>query len=127
MPITRAEISVILEDLCARWPKAFAMYQRGRRPLQIGVHMDILAQLAIEPKLLSAPLRCYCAATAICLPRSPGAARIDLDGEPVDTVRAEDVERARARLAAIKAAKNSITTQPEKEPPVPVRAGLATA
>jgi ProQ/FINO family len=38
-------IRAILELLAERWPSAFSIYEARRRPLKIGVHLDILAAL----------------------------------------------------------------------------------
>jgi hypothetical protein len=38
-------IRAVLELLAERWPSAFSIYEARRRPLKIGVHLDILAAL----------------------------------------------------------------------------------
>ena len=38
-----AKARAIIELLAERWPAAFSVFERRRRPLKVGVHVDILA------------------------------------------------------------------------------------
>jgi len=57
-----ATAKATIELLAARWPRCFAVYQKQRKPLKLGVHRDILAALdgAVAPRDLNNALRYYC-------------------------------------------------------------------
>jgi sRNA-binding protein len=80
----------------ARWPLAFSVHQMRRRPLKIGIHLDILAELgdAVPPAELALALRCYVANRVYRSRLVAGAVRIGLDGEPAGVVTAREAEYA---------------------------------
>jgi sRNA-binding protein len=102
--------------------KCFSVYQGGRRPLKLKIHLDIQAGLggAITPTELHKALGVYCANDAYLRSSQEGAQRIDLDGNPAGIVTAEEAQHARARLAGRKAPKPTTS-----EPPTPKRLSLA--
>jgi len=70
------------------WPLAFSIYENRRRPLKIGIHLDIAATLdgAVTPAELALALRCYCANKVYRSRLIAGAVRIGLDGAPAGIV-----------------------------------------
>jgi ProP effector len=95
-------VTTILELLAERWPSAFSIYEARRRPLKIGIHLDILAALdgAVTPGDLGCALRVYVGNRVYRSRLVAGAARIGLDGEPAGIVsEAEAAGPATARSA----------------------------
>ena len=86
-------ISAVLELLTETYPKCFALFERRRRPLKIGIHEDILVALAgaVTPEELSAALRVYVTNGVYRSRLIAGATRIDLAGEPAGVVTPEQV------------------------------------
>jgi ProP effector len=91
--------------LAERFPAAFAIKPSHRRPLKIGIHVDILAQLGdtIVPRDLSDALHTYVANIGYLKAMVAGADRIDLNGVPVGTVSAEHADIAYERQCDHKA------------------------
>jgi ProP effector len=121
-------------SILAEWfPHAFAVYERRRRPLKIGVHVDILERTggAIEPRELARALRYYTANTGYLRSASrPGAERVDLDGKPAGVVTPEQAEATRLRLSLRKqridaGTPPSAKAAPGIQPPTPKRLSLA--
>jgi sRNA-binding protein len=83
-------VAAVLELLVETWPKCFAIYEKRRRPLKIGIHLDILAALdgAVTPAELSRALRMYTANAVYRSRLRAGAVRIGLDGMPAGEVTA---------------------------------------
>jgi ProP effector len=92
----------VLADL---FPACFTVFEQERRPLKIGIHLDVLAALdgAITPKECAKALRVYCANRCYLQSCVENAPRIDLDGNAVGTITAEEASHARRRLAQRKA------------------------
>jgi len=121
---------VALADL---FPQCFAVFQGSRKPLKIGIHADVVNALAgaITAKEASLALAIYCgnhgylkACTKV------GTPRIDLHGNTVGSVSAEEAGNAKQRLAQQRAkqAKRQRATKPTKpalSPSAPRRLGLA--
>jgi sRNA-binding protein len=118
----------LIELLAARWPNCFFIYQTRRRPLKRGIRGDIWAALnnVITYTQLKAALGFYCLNHGHLLACKADAPRIDLDGNIVGTVSAEEAKCCADRLAARSARKAS-----KKETPAPAdsaaprRLGLA--
>ncbi len=97
--------NAFIELLAERWPAVFSIYEVRRRPLKLGIHLDILAALdgAVTPKELKFGLSRYCNNAgylrACC---REGATRVDLDGNAAGAVSSDDAKRAVERLAAHK-------------------------
>jgi ProQ/FINO family len=52
--------AAVIDTLAERWPNAFFADPQKRRPLKVGVHLDILEALpGVNKKTLSAALRFY--------------------------------------------------------------------
>jgi ProP effector len=115
-------VAAVIALLAEMFPKCFSVYQGGRRPLKLKIHLDIQAGLggAITPTELHKALGVYCANDAYLRSSQEGAQRIDLDGNPAGIVTAEEAQHARARLAGRKAPKPTTS-----EPPTPKRLSLA--
>jgi ProP effector len=98
--------------LAETWPACFCVYERRRRPLQLGIHRDILAALggAVTEEELSRALRYYTGNAWFLRAMVAGAARISLDGNPAGTVTPEEAATATVRLANRK----------RKRPPSPI-------
>lgn len=93
-------IGAIFELLAERWPSCFAIFEKHRRPLKIGIHNDILAALegAVTEAELKRALRVYVSNRVYRSRLVAGAARIGLAGEPAGTV-TEQQEAARPAVA----------------------------
>jgi ProP effector len=91
----------IIEILAERFPATFFVFEQRRRPLKLGIHLDVLAALgdAITPEGCAAAMRAYCANDGYLLACTAGAARIDLHGNIVGQVSAEEAAHAKQRLA----------------------------
>jgi ProP effector len=84
--------------LAERFPACFAINPRYRRPLKLGIHVDILARLnTIAPRDLSAALRIYVSNIKYLSALVAGAERVDLNGIPAGTVTAEHADIARVQ------------------------------
>jgi ProP effector len=123
---SRKAITATIALLAERFPQCFALYERKRVPLKIGIRRDIEAALngAITPIELSNALRMYCGNSGYLHSTRPGAPRIDLNGKPAGVVTAHESEAARARLKARKQAKAA--SKPSRPTtPAPKRLSLA--
>jgi ProP effector len=116
--------------LAERFPACFAVSPSYRRPLKLGIHLDILAQLSdtIAPRDLSAALRIYVSNSKYLKALITGADRVDLNGMPAGTVTAEHADIAKAqyeqRREKRKATQKQLAIAPAKsaEAPKPVAA-----
>jgi ProP effector len=90
--------------LAETWPSCFSVYERRRRPLQLGIHHHILAALdgAVILRELRRALGYYTGNTWYLRATVAGAARIGLDGNAAGAVTAEEAAAAAARLASRK-------------------------
>jgi ProP effector len=121
-----------LSVLRERFPAAFAdLNDRRRQPLKVGIHADIVAAL---PELDAAAIRCamrfYVCGFRYQYSVVEGAARIDLNGNAVGIVSADEAEHARLTVQGVKAkrrASDSTRSAPlvTPEKPQPKRLGLA--
>jgi ProP effector len=120
-----AAIQALIELLVDAFPRAFFMYERRRRPLKIGIHLDIFNTMAgaILPGELNAALQFYTGNAGYLLACRPGAARIDLDGAPSGVVSDQHAVRAAARLAGRQ--RRRVARKAEPVGPAPKRDGLA--
>jgi len=85
--------------LAERFPAAFAIKPYHRRPLKLGIHIDILARLSdtITPRDLSTALRVYVGNIGYLKALVTGADRVDLEGMPAGMVTAEHASIAKAQ------------------------------
>jgi len=94
--------------LADTWPQCFFLYEKRRKPLAIGIHRDIIAaQPDIDVRELSTALRIYVSNHCYLRNCREGAGRVDLDGNIVGEVSAEDAKSAAARRA-VRTAKKQI-------------------
>jgi sRNA-binding protein len=88
--------------LAELFPACFAVFQDRRKPLKLGIREDLIAAMtgAITAKEASLALAIYCGnhgyRKACC---KAGAPRIDLNGNTVGSVSAEEAANAKQRLA----------------------------
>jgi sRNA-binding protein len=96
-------ITTILELLVARWPSAFSIYEARRRPLKVGIHLDVLAALgdAVTPDALGLALKVYVANRVYRSRLIAGAVRINLTGEPAGIVSEAEATQARPKPKAV--------------------------
>jgi ProP effector len=126
MTMTRDEKAAALALLAGTFPK------RRRKPLNVGIHIDLQAALdgAVTPREVRAALRHYTGKAGYLSGSRTGAQRIDLDGNVAGIVTANEEEHSQRRLAGMAAAKarraqERTQQQAAEEAPQPRRAGLA--
>jgi sRNA-binding protein len=110
-----ADANATLALLRERFPNCF----NGRRPLKIGIHLDILARLGdeIAPRSLARALQYYTRRDAYLQHIVRGAWRYDLDGNPVgDVVPREIEQQAKEKLAKITARRKQRQAPPPPSP-----------
>ena len=107
-------IKALLELLCVRFPSCFVLFEQRRRPLKIGIHADILAEVgdAIKQEELSEALRCYTHNQVYRSRLIAGATRVDLNGLPAGFV----TEKQEA------SAKKAVSVKPSSPKPAPKEA-----
>ena len=90
-----------IDLLAETFPQCFAVFERRRRPLKLGIHSDVLAKLngAITPKECATALRIYCANRFYLQSCIEGAPRVDLNGEAAGQVTADEAANATQRRA----------------------------
>ena len=92
-----------IAQLAELYPSCF---RRPRQPLKIGIHNDIIARHPeLRPSLIASALKTYTRSLGYLETLTAGAARIDLEGNPVGSVTAADEEDAKRKIA--KAAKRA--------------------
>jgi ProQ/FINO family len=94
-------------------------FRQPNQPLKIGIHNDIIARHPeLQPGLIASALRTYTRSVGYLETRKSGAARIDLEGNPVGTVTAADEADAERKIAraARRAAAKAIEGRPENVP-----------
>ncbi len=100
----RSGAETVIATLSQRWPRAFAVRQSQRRPLKIGIHVDMLAALdgAMTAAELGDALDGYVKSSGYLrrLTRA-GAERIGLDGAPAGEVTPEEANQARMTLSQL--------------------------
>ena len=123
--MTAAEVIALLIE---KWPKAFCVYEKNRRPLKLRVDMEILAALGgvVSPGDLERALRFYTSNTVYLSKCRAGAPRVGLDGEQSGGVTPEEAARALRlwrRAVRRRAAKRAERERAEKEREENERAG----
>jgi sRNA-binding protein len=93
-------VAAVLQLLAERWPAAFSILERKRRPLAIGIHHAILAALdgVVTPAELSTALGCYVGNPRYLKRLRKGAVRFGLDGAAVGAVTPEQALHAQFAL-----------------------------
>jgi ProP effector len=96
-PEERQKREAAIRILAERWPKCFAVDEKRRRPLKVGIADEVHALL---PDIdLSTALALYARSTSYMKALVADAVRIGLDGEPAGTVSAVHEAFARRELA----------------------------
>ena len=96
-PEERQKHEAAIRTLAERWPKCFAVDEKRRRPLKIGIAEEVRALL---PDVnVSAALAYYAHNANYLKALVAGAVRIGLDGEPAGTVTVAQEAHARLELA----------------------------
>jgi ProP effector len=117
---SRSDIAAIIALLAEMYPKAFFVWEARRKPLKIGIHVDIIAKVngAIKPFELYHALAAYCNNLRYLGGMHVGAVRIDLDGNPAGVVSAEEGRIAHEKFSTrlLKAANRNkrAINQPKK-------------
>ena len=99
-----ARVDTLL-TLRQKFPKAFArLSDYKRRPLKIGIHLDIAAALPdLDPIGISRALRFYVSDIRYHRACIEGAERIDLDGNPAGVVSQTEAGNSARSVASIEA------------------------
>ena len=103
-----------IAQLAEFYPNCF---RQPCQPLKIGIHNDIIARhLELQPGLIASTLRTYTRSVGYLETLKAGAARIDLEGNPVGTVTAADEADAERKIAkaATRAAAKAIEDRKAK-------------
>jgi sRNA-binding protein len=99
-----AKAREIISILAEWFPQAFHLYERGRRPLKVGIHADIIAATngAITTSELGLGLQSYTSNRLYLLESCrPGTPRVDLSGNVAGHVSISEAENASAKLQKI--------------------------
>jgi ProP effector len=118
------EAEALIALLATTYPKSFARFEGRRRPLKVGIHLDLardflsralegtVSQAFWSSRALGEALRHYTHNPVYLQKLISGAVRVDLDGQPCGTVTAEAAVAAQAQLSdfAKKAEHPSIQT-----------------
>jgi ProP effector len=138
-----AHAFAVIELLAKRWPATFVVFEQRRQPLKIGIHLDILTVLdgALTKSKLRLGLSYYTNNVGYLRALSEGAARIDLAGDAVGVVSADEAQQAVQALDRLAAYRKLRQQGRAKAPaeiklvmemtrktivrPAPVRLGLA--
>jgi ProP effector len=80
-----------IEILAEHFSKTFFVYEQRRQPLKVGIFHDLQATGVLPEEDLRGALRAYCANAVYRSRLIAGAARIDVDGNPVGEVTADQV------------------------------------
>jgi ProP effector len=117
-------VAAVLGLLAEKWPACFQIFEQRRRPLKIGIHLDIAAALdgMVTPAEISITLRYYVNNPHYLDHLVVGADRIDLNGNAAGTVTAAEAEHA-ARIVARRRQKKMAAKPAAAKPPQ--RLGLA--
>jgi ProP effector len=106
-----ARTKAVITVLAAKFPKCFAVPDKRRRALKVGIDADLLAALggAIRRTELIRALAMYCSSDGYLERVLNGAWRIDLQGNPAGVVTDDDERHAEAKRAGIKARRDAGT------------------
>ena len=124
MTVSKQDMDAALARLTEAFPQTFVLEKyRPHRPLKIGIAADIRARCpTITRRTLAIALSIYARRVMYLQGLVTGAARVDLDGNPVGEVTAGEAEHAATRLAGIMASREArrvAAGKPKLEPRVP--------
>jgi ProP effector len=99
----RDQITATIALLAERFPKCFFIFERRRRPLQIGIRheLEVLLDGAVTADELRAALRTYCGNEFYLRHCVAGMPRVDLGGNLAGVVSTEQADGAAKALCAI--------------------------
>jgi sRNA-binding protein len=101
-----ATVGAVIALLAERWPATFSVHEGRRKPLKVGIYLDVMAAIdgAVTRSELSQALACYTKNTVYLKRCCEGAKRIGLDGQPAGTVTADQENFAKIQgwLAEVK-------------------------
>jgi sRNA-binding protein len=107
-----AAANALIVRLAETWPQTFFVYQKRRRPLPLKIHIEVLSALGdITPREVSAAFRVYCGNYEYLRACREGAGRVDLDGNVVGVVSAEEAQLCASRVAAYRALRKMVAVQ----------------
>jgi ProP effector len=109
-----AAARAVIALLAERWPRCFFVYEKRRKPLKIGVHLDVMAALGdtVSRTQLGIGLRYYVGNHCYLKACREGADRIGLDGQPSGKVSADEAKNSAASLAGRLAKKQTKKNAP---------------
>ena len=95
-----ATVAAVIALLAERWPATFAIHEKKRRPLKVGIHVEILSALngAVTWPELSKALACYVANSVYLSRISVGATRFGLNGEFAGEVTQAEADHAKMQI-----------------------------
>ena len=93
-------MAAVIALLAERWPCTFSIHEKKRRPLKIGIHLEIISALdgAITRVELSRALGCYVANDVYLSRLRVGAKRLGLDGAAAGEVTQAEADHAKMQL-----------------------------
>ena len=100
-PAQAREIVTVLAEF---WPNCFIVYEQRRRPLKVGIRIDLTkaAAGALTPAEIALALHHFTGNLPYLRACHAGADRIDLDGNVVGRVTEHEAANAAAKLAQIR-------------------------
>jgi ProP effector len=117
----------IISMLCEKFPHAFFMFERRRRPLALGIHREIaLAMPALSAEQISTAMRAYVGNEGYCRACREGADRINLVGHPAGAVTSAEAANSVARIEGMREWKKQKKAA-KKEAAVKAKAAAAVA
>jgi ProP effector len=92
-----ATVEAVIALLAERWPQAFAVHEFRRKPLKVGIHLDMMSAIngTVTRSELGRALACYVNNPVYLARCREGAKRIGLDGEPAGSITAEQENYAK--------------------------------
>src|SRR5262249_42709867 len=124
----REAVAAAIMLLAELFPRRFSIFEGRRRPLKLGIHLDLLTALdgAITPTELHRALGFYCSNPVYLSHLRKGAWGLDLNGEPAGAVTDDEEAHARETLARIKAKQKARAAAAKAQaPPSTKRLSLA--
>jgi sRNA-binding protein len=113
----KAAVLATVTLLAERFPAAFFTFEGQRRPLKIGIAVDICEAVPeINKEHLQWALARYCMSPGYLRSLTSGMVRIGLAGDPAGTVTEEAAAKAVAMLAQVVTARRKRTAKVVREP-----------
>jgi sRNA-binding protein len=113
----KAAVLATVTLLAERFPAAFSTFEGQRRPLKIGIAVDICeAMPEINKEHLQWALARYCMSPGYLRSLTGGAVRVGLAGDVAGTVTDEAAAKAVAMLAQVVTARRKRTAKVAREP-----------